>query len=62
MSYFIVIPARYKSSRFPGKLLEKINNESVIRHVYDRSCKSNASKIYIATDSNEIYEHCINII
>tara|TARA_Y100000590_G_scaffold468949_1_gene654001 strand:- start:1461 stop:2159 length:699 start_codon:yes stop_codon:yes gene_type:complete len=59
MSYFIVIPARYKSSRFPGKLLEKINNESVIRHVYDRSCKSNASKIYIATDSNEIYEHCI---
>ncbi len=59
MSYFIVIPARYESSRFPGKLLEKISNQSIIKHVYDRSCQSNASKVYIATDSNKIYEHCI---
>ena len=40
----IVIPARYKSSRFPGKPLVKINGIEMIKRTYERCTLSNQNK------------------
>jgi 3-deoxy-manno-octulosonate cytidylyltransferase (CMP-KDO synthetase) len=53
----IVIPARYGSTRFPGKPLVKINNKPMIIHVYERACSSKfAKKVLIATDDERILD------
>ena len=54
--FIIVIPARYDSSRFPGKVLAMINGKSMLEHVFHNSLSSNASSVFIATDSKKIYE------
>ncbi len=55
-AYHIVIPARYASSRFPGKPLVDINGKSMLAHVYAVAKKSSASSIVIATDDQRIYD------
>ncbi len=51
----IVIPARYSSTRFPGKPLAKINNKPMVVAVYEQALKSKfASKVVIATDDKRI--------
>ncbi|MHC4322559.1 MAG: cytidylyltransferase domain-containing protein, partial [Planctomycetota bacterium] len=46
-----VIPARYKSSRFPGKPLADIHGKPMIAHVYENAMKvSQFDKVLIATD------------
>jgi len=52
--YNIVIPARYASTRFPGKPLVQINGKTMLEHVYAVAKKSNAKKIVIATDDERI--------
>jgi 3-deoxy-manno-octulosonate cytidylyltransferase (CMP-KDO synthetase) len=52
----IVIPARYDSSRLPGKPLADINGKPMIRHVYERACESGASEVVIATDNAIVHE------
>lgn len=49
------IPARMKSSRFPGKPLVKLNNQSMIQHVWEKTklCRD-IDEVYIATCDNEI--------
>lgn len=54
MSFIVVIPARYASSRLPGKPLQDIAGKPMIRHVYERACESGASAVYIATDDERI--------
>ncbi|TNG00475.1 MAG: 3-deoxy-manno-octulosonate cytidylyltransferase [Gammaproteobacteria bacterium] len=54
MNTIIVIPARYDSTRFPGKPLAMIGNKSMLQHVYERACNARASKIIIATDDARI--------
>lgn len=56
----IVIPARYNSSRFPGKPLVKINGIEMIRRTYERCKLSGHPKknIIVATDSNKISKFC----
>ncbi len=51
----VVIPARYKSSRFPGKPLVEIHGKSMIQHVYE-ACVEAVGKglVYVATDSDSI--------
>jgi 3-deoxy-manno-octulosonate cytidylyltransferase (CMP-KDO synthetase) len=54
-----VIPARYKSSRFPGKPLADINGKPMIWWVYQQLMKvSDFSGIYIATDDDRIVDAC----
>lgn len=54
----IVIPARYASTRFPGKPLADIGGKSMIRRVYERCLLSVlAQKVLIATDDRRIYDH-----
>ena len=54
----IVIPARWASSRFPGKPLAMIAGVSLIQRVYERSVHSRrASTVFVATDDDRIAEH-----
>ncbi len=53
-----VIPARYQSSRFPGKPLVKIGDRSMVQRVYDRvQAASLIDEVIVATDHQEIFEH-----
>lgn len=54
MSFTIVIPARYASTRLPAKPLRAIAGKPMIQHVYERACASAASEIIIATDDIRI--------
>jgi len=56
VAYHIVIPARYASSRFPGKPLKMINDKTMLEHVYSVAKKSTAKSIVIATDDERIYK------
>jgi 3-deoxy-manno-octulosonate cytidylyltransferase (CMP-KDO synthetase) len=53
-----VIPARYASTRFPGKPLVDINGKSMIQRVYEQAkkCKSLAH-VVVATDDERIFDH-----
>ena len=54
MAFKIVIPARYASSRLPGKPLLDIAGKTMIQHVYERACDSDADSVIIATDDDRI--------
>lgn len=56
MNFKIIIPARYNSSRLPGKPLLDIAGKPMIQHVYERAKESQASDIIIATDDQRIKE------
>ena len=53
-----VIPARFNSSRFPGKPLMIIDGKSMIMRVYEQASKSNSlSRVIVATDDVRIFNH-----
>jgi 3-deoxy-manno-octulosonate cytidylyltransferase (CMP-KDO synthetase) len=54
-----IIPARYASSRFPGKPLALIGNKPMIQIVYEQAVKS-LELVYVATDDTRIYDTVIN--
>lgn len=56
MSFSVIIPARYASSRFPGKPLADLAGKPMLQHVYERACESEAQRIIIATDDARIAE------
>ncbi|MDP5254338.1 MULTISPECIES: 3-deoxy-manno-octulosonate cytidylyltransferase [unclassified Vibrio] len=55
MKFAVVIPARYQSSRFPGKPLVSILGKPMIQRVWEQCCQAvDASQVYVATDSDKI--------
>lgn len=50
----MIIPARYASSRLPGKPLLDIHGKSLLQHVYESACRSQAEAVHIATDDPRI--------
>lgn len=56
MDFKIIIPARYASSRLPGKPLLDIAGKPMIQHVYERAKESLASTVIIATDDQRIQQ------
>ncbi|MFT5889904.1 MAG: 3-deoxy-manno-octulosonate cytidylyltransferase (CMP-KDO synthetase) [Zhongshania sp.] len=58
MSYTIIIPARYASSRLPGKPLMDIAGKTMIEHVWLRACESDASRVVIATEDQRVFDVC----
>lgn len=55
----VVIPARYASTRLPGKPLEMIGDRAMIHRVYDQSTKCDAvDKVVVATDDQRIMDYC----
>jgi 3-deoxy-manno-octulosonate cytidylyltransferase (CMP-KDO synthetase) len=56
-----IIPARYASSRFPGKPLVDIAGKSMIQRVYEQAKKCNdLAEVIVATDDTRIYDHVLN--
>ena len=57
MNIFAFIPARYQSSRFPGKPLAMIAGKPMIQHTYERALACpDLSAVYVATDDDRILE------
>lgn len=56
MTTHVVIPARYGSSRFPGKSLADIAGKPMILHVIDRANESGITDVIVATDDQRILE------
>lgn len=54
VKFRVVIPARYASTRFPGKALADINGKPMIQHVYEKALQSGAISVVIATDDERI--------
>lgn len=54
MSFTVVIPARYASTRLPGKLLKDLNGKTVLQRVYDCVSLSKAEAVIVATDDDRI--------
>jgi len=50
----IVIPARYASTRLPGKPLLSLAGKPMLQHVYEKACASQAREVVIATDDERI--------
>ncbi|MCK9775147.1 3-deoxy-manno-octulosonate cytidylyltransferase [Pseudomonas syringae] len=57
-AFTVVIPARYGSSRFPGKPLKTIAGKPMVQLVWEQACKSSAERVVIATDDARIVEAC----
>ena len=58
MNVLGIIPARYASSRFPGKPLIDIEAKSMIRRVYEGAAQSKMiSELVVATDDQRIFDH-----
>ena len=58
MKISALIPARYDSVRFPGKLMKKLGRKSVIRQTYESVLNSKLfDEICVITDSKLIYNH-----
>lgn len=55
MNFIGIIPARYQSTRFPGKPLALINDKPMIQWVYEASLKV-LDEVYIATDDKRIFD------
>ena len=59
MKYIGIIPARYSSSRLPGKPLCDLNGKPMIQRTYESVIKWDKwEKVYVATDSNRIKDKC----
>ncbi|MGF1736113.1 3-deoxy-manno-octulosonate cytidylyltransferase [Photobacterium satsumensis] len=54
MSFTVIIPARYQSSRLPGKPLADIAGKPMIQWVYEQASKAGAEQVIVATDDQRI--------
>ena len=55
MKCIAIIPARYASTRFPGKPLVEINGKPMVQHVYERAMSSELfQRVIVATDDERI--------
>ena len=59
MQFLSLIPARYSSTRFPGKPLADIAGKSMIHRVYEQAC-SCFEHVYVATDDDRIKNHVLD--
>ncbi|MBC8004883.1 MAG: 3-deoxy-manno-octulosonate cytidylyltransferase [Verrucomicrobia bacterium] len=55
MNFTGIIPARYQSTRFPGKPLVLLNGKPIIQWVYENARKA-LNEVYVATDDERIYQ------
>ena len=56
LNFKVVIPARYGSTRLPGKPLLEIAGRPMIRHVVERAAASGADEVVVATDDQRIVD------
>lgn len=58
MRFIGIIPARFASTRFPGKPLAVLDGKSVIKRVYEQATQV-LQAVYVATDDERIYDHVL---
>ena len=56
--FHVAIPARFASTRLPGKPLRLIGGKAMLQHVYERSLESGAASVSIATDDARVVKAC----
>jgi len=57
MASIVIIPARFESTRFPGKPLYPLKGKTLIQHVFENAKRSAlAEDVIVATDSEAIFE------
>jgi 3-deoxy-manno-octulosonate cytidylyltransferase (CMP-KDO synthetase) len=56
--FHVIIPARYASTRLPGKPLQLIAGKPMVQHVWEQARKSGAASVTIATDDPRIVAAC----
>ena len=54
MTFSVIIPARYASTRFPGKPLADLGGKPMVVRVCERAAKSGAAAVHVATDDERI--------
>ncbi|PCH85161.1 MAG: 3-deoxy-manno-octulosonate cytidylyltransferase [Piscirickettsiaceae bacterium] len=59
-AFKVVIPARYASSRLPGKPLLKIAGKEMILHVCEKAARAGAEEVVVATDNERILD-CVKL-
>lgn len=57
----VVIPARYGSTRLPGKPMREIAGKPMIQHVCERAQEANAEQIVVATDDKRIFDFVLSL-
>ena len=57
-AFSVVIPARFASTRLPGKPLQVIAGKPMIQHVWEQACRSGAQQVVVATDDARIVSAC----
>ncbi|UKM64117.1 3-deoxy-manno-octulosonate cytidylyltransferase [Flavobacteriaceae bacterium GSB9] len=61
MKIISMIPARYSATRFPGKLMQDLGGEPVIRRTYEAAVATNLfDDVFVVTDSDVIYNEIVN--
>jgi 3-deoxy-manno-octulosonate cytidylyltransferase (CMP-KDO synthetase) len=60
VEFHVIIPARYQSTRLPGKLLMELKGMTVLERVYRQVLKARPKSVIIATDNAEIYEAALS--
>lgn len=61
MKTIAVIPARFAASRFPGKLMKKIGDRTIIRMVYENAVATGLfNDVLVVTDSEEIFNEIVS--
>lgn len=55
-SLSVVIPARYRSSRLPGKILSEIHGHPMIYWTYQRACAAEIGDVIVAADDPKVYK------
>src|SRR5712691_11098851 len=53
-AFHVIIPARYASSRFPGKPLADLGGKPMVVRVCERAAQSGAAAVHVATDDERI--------
>lgn len=56
IDFHVIIPARYQSSRLPGKLVMELQGRTILERVYRQALQANPKSITIATDSELIFD------
>lgn len=57
----VVIPARYASTRFPGKVLADIAGSPMIVRVAEQAVQTSADRVIVVTDSSKVYDVCSKV-
>ncbi|MDX1569369.1 MAG: 3-deoxy-manno-octulosonate cytidylyltransferase [Xanthomonadales bacterium] len=56
--FFVIIPARYASERFPGKVIAPVAGRPLIQHAYEAARGSGAEQVWVATDDDRVAQVC----